>query len=104
MSTSRIERLRRLAAAEPNDPFVQYGLGIELMNLEEWPAALEAFERVLALDAAYAGAHLSKAKVEFKLGQTEAARATLSAGIAVAERRGDAHAADLLRELLGAAR
>lgn len=101
---TRLEKLRKLAAAEPDDPFVQYGLGIELMNLEDSPAALAAFERVLALDAAYAGAHLNKAKVEFKLGRTEAARATLNAGIAVAERRGDAHAADLLRELLGAAR
>ena len=101
---TRIEKLRKLAAAEPNDPFVHYGLGIELVNLEDWPAALAAFERVLALDTAYAGAHLSKAKVEFRLGRADAARETLSAGIAVAERRGDTHAADLLRELLSTAR
>lgn len=101
---SRVEKLRKLAAAEPNDPFVHYGLGMELMNLEDWPAALAAFERVLTLDAAYAGAHLNKAKVELKLDQVAAARETLRAGIEVAERRGDAHAASLLRELLEAAR
>ncbi len=101
---TRLEKLRKLAHAEPNDVFVQYGLGIELMNLEHWSDALAAFERVLSLDAAYAGGHLNKAKVELKLDRVQAARETLRAGITAAERRGDAHAADLLRELLEAAR
>jgi lipoprotein NlpI len=97
---SRLERLCRLAAADPRDPFLQYGLGLEYAQLEQWDAALAAFEGALALDPQYHAAHLPKAQAELKLGRRDAARATLGAGIAVALARGEKHAADELRKVL----
>lgn len=99
---SRLERLQKLAAAEPNDPFVQYGLGMELMSTEQWAAAIEAFDRVLSLDPKYEGAHLQKGKSEIKLGRRDAARQTLRAGLDAAHAAHDEHAADQLREVLAA--
>lgn len=97
---SRLERLQKLAATAPDDPFVHYGVGLELLNLERLDEALAAFERVLALDPRYDGAHLSKAKAELKLGRRDVARATLAAGIAAAQARGDHHGADELAATL----
>ena len=97
---SRLERLRKLAATQPNDPFVHYGVGLECVAQEQWDEALAAFERTLAIDGAYSAAHMQKARVEVKLGQRDAARATLVAGIAAAQAAGESHAAGEMGKIL----
>ena len=97
---SRLDQLRKLAAADPNDPFVHYGVGLECAQLEQWAEAIAAFERTLALDAHYHAAHLQKARAQIKLGQRAAARETLHAGIAAATARGETHAAAEMTKIL----
>lgn len=96
----RLEKLQKLAAAQPEDPFVHYGLGLELAAVERWEDAIAAFERTLALDARYIAAYLQKARTEIRIGRRDAARATLTTGIATANAAGDRHAADEMSKLL----
>ena len=97
---SRLDQLRRLAAAQPNDPFMHYGVGLECVQLERWEEALAAFERTLEVDPQYSAAYSQKARVELKLGRREAAAGTLHAGIAVAAGKGETHAVSKMQELL----
>lgn len=102
VSTPRLDKLLRLAQAEPNDAFVQYGLALEYMQLERWADAVATLDRTLALKPDDVAALLQKGRALVKLGQPVAARAAWSAGIAAAERAGDLHAASELRGLLEA--
>jgi tetratricopeptide (TPR) repeat protein len=97
---SRLDQLLRLAAAQPDDPFTHYGVGLEYVQLERWAEALAAFEQTLQLDPQYTAAYFQKARVELKLGRRDAAAETLTAGIAVAAGRGDTHAVSKMQELL----
>jgi tetratricopeptide (TPR) repeat protein len=99
---SRLDQLRKLAAAEPNDPLAHYGVGLECMNLERWEEARTAFERTLTIDANYTAALFQKARAELKLGQRDTAAATLQAGLALATQKGETHAADEMRKMLEA--
>lgn len=98
-SRSRLEQLRQLAAAQPNDPLAQYGLALEYVQLERWDEALAAFDRTLEIDRRYTAAHFQKARVQLKQGRREVAAQTLDAGIAAAEANGEAHTASEMRKL-----
>lgn len=97
---SRLDQLRKLAATQPGDPFTQYGVGLECMQLERWEEALAAFEQTLRIDRQYAAAYFQKARVELKLGRREAAIETLKAGIAVAAAKGETHTVSKMQETL----
>ncbi len=96
----RLEQLRKLAAAQPDDPLAHYGVGLECAERELWEDALQAFARTLACDSEYSAAFLQQARAELKLGRRDAARCTVEAGLSIATRRGESHTADKLRELL----
>jgi len=97
---SRLDQLRQLADAQPDDPFAQYGVGLELMQLERWDEAVTVFEQTLSLDENYIAAWLQKARAEMRLQRRDAARTTLQRGIAAAAAAGDRHAADEMRGML----
>jgi tetratricopeptide (TPR) repeat protein len=97
---SRLEQLRRLAAAQPGDPFTHYGVGLEYMQLERWDDALAAFEQTLSIDPQYSAAYFQKARTELKLGRRAEAAETLKAGMAVAAARGETHTVSKMQEML----
>lgn len=97
---SRLEQLQKLAAAQPDDPLIHYGLGLEWMQLEQWQEAIEAFQRTIQIDARYYPAYQQKARAELKLARRAEAAATLETGIALAQTAGDLHAADQMRKTL----
>lgn len=102
MSTPRLTKLLKLAEADPGDPFIHYGVGLEYVNLERWADAIEAFERVLARRPDDVPALLQKGRAEIKLGRQDAARQSWSAGLSAAQRAGDRHAASELQGFLDA--
>lgn len=99
---TRLDQLRKLAAAEPNDPLAHYGIGLECLNLQRWEDARTAFAHTLTIDPKYTAAFLQKARAELKLGAREAAAETLRAGVALAAAKGETHAADEMRKMLEA--
>lgn len=102
LRTPRLERLERLAAVQPDDPFVHYGVGMELAALNRVDDALAAFDRVLARDGSYHAACMQKARALLAVHRNAEARAALLLGVEIASRVGDHHAADEMRDLLGA--
>lgn len=97
---TRLDELRRLAAAQPADPLPHLGVGMECMNLERWEEALAAFDQTLRIDPGYTAAWLQRARALLQLQRREEARAALEAGIKAARAQNDAHAADEMQKLL----
>jgi tetratricopeptide (TPR) repeat protein len=97
---SRLDQLRKLAESQPDDALAQYGVGLECMQLERWEEAIAAFQRTLGLDLDYSAAYFQKARAEVKLGRRAAAAATLQAGIAAANAKGEAHTANEMKKML----
>jgi tetratricopeptide (TPR) repeat protein len=98
---NRLEKLRKLAEAMPDDPLAHYGVGLEQISLADWDGAVEAFEAALRADPRYVPAFYHKARAQIAAGRAGAARQTLEAGIRLARELGDAHAEGEMHELLG---
>lgn len=84
----------------PNDPLAHYGLGLELIQLQQWPDAVAAFSDAIRTDANYSAAYYHKARAEIGAGQYETARTTLSQGMQVARTAGDWHTEGEMKQLL----
>jgi tetratricopeptide (TPR) repeat protein len=91
--TARMAQLRRLLEKSPRDPFLIYGLGMELKKVGDAAGAIEHFNRTLEIDPGYAYAYYQKGQVQEAAGDAEAAKRTYRDGIEAAKKKGDAHAA-----------
>jgi len=102
--SERLEALRSLAAQNPEDPFVRYGLAMELVNTGDLEQASKEFERLLGRDPDYLAAYYQAGQTLEKLGRTEEARQVYGRGAEVARRQGNEHTRTELEaalELLG---
>jgi len=100
----RVEALRKLAAAKPQDAFVHYALAMALAGAGQFTEAVGEFQQTLALDANYSVAYFQMGQALEKLGRQEEARQSYRRGIDVTSRLGHAHAREQLEsalELLG---
>src|SRR6185312_7608122 len=98
--SSRLETLRVFVAQAPENAFARYGLAMELKQQGESDAALEQFQLLAERHPDYAAGFQQAGQLLLSLGRTSDARQRLLAGIAAAERTGDAHAAAEMRGLL----
>jgi len=89
---SRREMLEEFVAAHSNDAFARYGLAMECAKAGDAAAAGQHFQALLAAHPEYVAAYFHYGQLLAKLGRTEEARSTLSAGIGAAQRAGDEHA------------
>jgi tetratricopeptide (TPR) repeat protein len=95
----RRDQLRDLLAKSPHDTFLLYALSQEHKKRGEWNDALAALDKVILADPNYCYAYFQQGQVHEQLGDVAAARRAYEAGVASAQRSGDAHA---LSELSGA--
>ncbi len=84
-----IEQLTRLLEAEPNDPFLMYGIAQEHLKGGNFDEAVAWFDRTIAADPAHGYAYFHKARALEAAGRREQAIETLRAGIGVARGAGD---------------
>lgn len=89
---SRRQHIEELLAADPNDVFLKYALAKELASEGNVPAALTAFDRVIAEHPDYVPAYFQKGQTLAGEGDVDAARIVLTRGIEVAKQVGDRHA------------
>ena len=90
---ARQEQLRKLLERTPDDAFLVYALAMEHRKAGELDDALRLLSRTTDLDANYAYAHFQRGQIHESRGDVPAAREAYSAGVAAAQRAGDAKGA-----------
>jgi Flp pilus assembly protein TadD len=92
--------LEKLLAADPQDPFLLYGIAQEHAKLGHTDLAVSFYDRCLQADPGYSYAYYHKAVALERAGRMHEARVAAQAGLATAVRVKDAHAASELQSLL----
>ena len=104
MPGSRMEILKAMVEANPQDSFARYGLAMEFANTGNLEQAVEEYRGLLAVNPHYAAAYYHGGQALAKLGRTEEARALYRQGIEATTRTGDLHTRSEIEaalELLG---
>jgi Tfp pilus assembly protein PilF len=104
MASTRLEMLKSMVAARPNDSFLRYGLAMEYKNAGDLEAAMGEFRDLMTADPNYAAAYFHAGQTLERLGKLDEARETYHRGIEVTTRKGDQHARSELQgalDLLG---
>ncbi len=88
MAESRIEALKRMAEARPDDPRARFGLALEYERAGRWEAVVEELRAYLALATDQGNAYGRLARALRELGRDDEARAAYQQGIDAAYRHG----------------
>ena len=96
MSQTKTRRqvLEDFVAAHPDDAFGRYGLAVECARAADHEHAIEHFRQLLGTHPQYVAGYFQYSQLLARLGRTGEAREILAAGIAVAQKAGDLHAAN----------
>ena|SRR5437667_3045765 len=100
MTIARLDALKGMVAANPNNSFLRYGLAMEYKNTGELEAAVSEFRALIAADPDYSAAYFHGGQTLERLGLVEEARALYLEGVAVTERKGEDHARGELQTAL----
>jgi Tfp pilus assembly protein PilF len=100
MSSTRLETLKEMAAANPRDSFVRYGLAMEYRNSGDLESALREFRALIADDPDYAAAYFHGGQTLERLGRASEAAEVYRSGIEAATRKGDRHTRDEIQAAL----
>jgi Flp pilus assembly protein TadD len=90
---TRKQQIEAMLGAEPNDLFLRYALAMEHVGAGADAEAVRCLRELLALDPNYVPAYLQAGRALARLGRDDEAREVWRAGVGVARRKGDEHAA-----------
>jgi predicted Zn-dependent protease len=93
MNHKRLEVLLKMTARPDADSFAWYALALEYKGLGRIDDAYSAFEALRAKDENYVPMYLMCGTMLIEAHRREPAKEWLTAGLAVARKKGDAHAA-----------
>ncbi len=103
---SRVDALKQILEANPDDAFARYALGLEYSGSGDTDAALAEFERLVASHPDYTNGYFMAAQTLARADRNEEARGMLRQGIECARRTRNQHALSemegMLDELEGA--
>jgi Tfp pilus assembly protein PilF len=91
MTNNRLEILRGMITANPNDSFARYGLAMEYVKNGDLEDAAREFKQLLEANPNYAAGYFHGGQVLEKLGKIDEARALYQKGIEVTTASGDLH-------------
>lgn len=101
MSTkSRREQIEAMLADEPNDPELRYMLAMEHASAGDDEGAVRCFRDLIAVAPDYPPAYHMGGRALVRLNRMDEAKSLLSQGMAIAQKKGDLHAAGEMNELL----
>lgn len=92
--------LESMIAEEPNDPELRYSLAMEFASAGDDAEAVRRFEELIRVVPNYPPAYHMAARALQRLDRVADAKAILSQGIPIAQKKGDLHAAGEMTELL----
>ena len=89
---SRVSALKEILAADPNDAFARYALGLEYSGSGDTDAALAEFQLLLAAHPDYTNGYFMAAQALARAERNDEAKAMLQQGIECARRARNQHA------------
>ncbi len=98
---TRMEQLREMLQAEPDDAFLNYALALELDKNEQHDESLVLFEKLTEFDPPYVPAFFMAGQMLSRLDRNDEAKNFLTQGIQEAQKQGNSHAAGEMTEYLG---
>lgn len=98
--SERLQALRQMLAADPENQLARYGLAMELVNTGDPLGGAAEFEQLLERNPDYAAAYYHGGKALEKAGRIEEARELLERGLAVCQRIGDLKTANEIQGAL----
>jgi thioredoxin-like negative regulator of GroEL len=98
--SARRQQLEAMLAESPGDPELRYFLAMDYATSGEDERAAEALGRLTADSPDYVPAFVQAGQILARLGRDDEARAAFRAGIAAANRTGNAHAAGEMEAFL----
>jgi predicted Zn-dependent protease len=99
-SNTRKQQLEEMLKEEPNDPFLCYGLAMELVGEGEDEEAVRRFQELLEVAPEYVPGYLQAGQALVRLGRYKEARTLFSRGITTARKQADEHAAQEMEGFL----
>ena len=96
----KIAALNEILAQDASNPLARYGLALELAHQGQTDAALEQFDRLLALHPQYVAGYFMSAQTMAQAGRTVAAIDRLKTGIQRAAQSGNHHAQSEMQAML----
>lgn len=96
----KITMLSDILQQNPTDSFARYGLAMAYLGDGDTDAALREFQTATDTNADYVPAYQMSAQTLAKLNRDDEAVTRLHAGLAAAQRTGNAHAASEMQALL----
>lgn len=84
--TSRIDALRSMVEARPEDPRARFGLALEYERMEQWEDVVRELRTYLSLTADEGNAYGRFARALHMLGRDDEAKVAYQEGIEAAER------------------
>ena len=100
MTKSRREQIETMLAEAPNDPELRYMLAMEYVSSGDDAGAVKCFQDLVQATPHYPPAYHQAGRALQRLNRISEARILLLAGIPIAEKQGDAHAAGEMMELM----
>ncbi len=97
---SRRQKLEAFVAANPADAFARYGLALECANSGDHEAALGHLRELVSRHPGYVAGYQQLGILLAKLARMQDARRAFAAGIAAAQKAGNAHARDEMQAAL----
>jgi tetratricopeptide (TPR) repeat protein len=100
MASTRLDILKGMVAANPDDSFSRYGLAMEYRNGGDLDAAIAEFRALLESNPDYAAGYFHGGQTLERAGRVEEARELYRQGIEVTTRKGDRHAREEMQAAL----
>ena len=97
---SRVDALKQILEANPDDAFARYALGLEYSGSGETDAAVAEFQRLLASHPDYTNGYFMAAQALARAERTQEARTLLQQGIECARRTRNQHALSEMEGML----
>jgi tetratricopeptide (TPR) repeat protein len=98
--SDRLQQLQKLYETDPSDPFVSYGIALELGKASDYDQAVAWLDTAIQTDPHYHYAYFQKAKMLSAAGRVDEAKQVIDQGMIKAAEAGNDKARGELEELL----
>ena len=100
--SERVEQIRSMLEANPEDVFLHYSLAREYASAKRFDEAVVEFRKCIELDEQYLPAYVETGKALRSVGRLDEARETFATGMELAVSLSEKHMRDYIQQQLDA--